>query len=170
MKTREELDNIEKEFLDHFTEEEIEKFRRYIELNTRVNILKQMVGELSELDELLSNSKGVGATSLIIARQWLVEMTEELNKLQEEVSMTVYWRDLKYNVTNMKNQFDKAIDTNLPKLITKEFLRTKFGEDDSPSKDAMTGVCTEAVEYFVASIRNGNFIKAADEQIESSNQ
>lgn len=165
MKTREEMDNIEKEFLDHFTEEEIEKFRRYIELNTRVNILKQMVGELSELDELLSSSKGVGTTSLIITRQWFVEMTEELNKLQEEVAMMVYMKDLKDSVMKMKNSFDKVIDTNLPKLITDEFLRTKFGADDSPSKDAMTGICTEAVEYFVASIRNGNLIKAVDEQM-----
>ena len=168
MKTREEMNSIEQEFLGHFTEDEINKFKRYIELNTRVNILKQMVGELSELDELLSTSKGVGATSLIVSRQWLVEMETEFNKLQEEIALMVYWKDLKDYAVKMKNRFDAVIESEIPKRITQEFLNNKFGEDGSCSKDAMVGICTEAVNYFIGSVTSGNLIKAADENISNN--
>lgn len=178
------FEKIESKLMNELAPEEIEVIEKYMRVTTRIQILENFkkgfnnaYSPLDALDEILKTSgkpdpdaftpinKSIAmATSTI--DQWIEELKKEQAELCNSVVMIIYKISMKdyVNETNTRIK-EKVIAPAIPKKVTEYFLTDKFGEGDSPSKDAMRDICTEAVNYFIASLTSGVFDKVIAEEM-----
>lgn len=167
------------------TEEENATLEKFMEITMRMQILQHFrnsmdstYNPLAALDEIL-DSKGIPDKDAFIPinqtisvttaclDKWIDELKAEHKALTEQVVVFMYRISLKDYANELKNSLQtKVISPNIPKYVTKYFLTDKFGEGDSPAKDAMSDICTEAVNYFIASMSSGVFEKVMDDMKE----
>lgn len=175
----------DEEISAELTAEENAILEQFMKITTRIQILENFrksmdttYNPLSALDEILDSkdfpdkdaftpiNKTI-STAIACLDQWLDELKSEQKELLNKVVEFMYKISLKEYAAGLKAGIKtKIIEPNVPKYITKYFLTDKFGEGDSPAKDAMSDICTEAVNYFIASMNSGVFEKVMDDMRE----
>ena len=155
----------EKEFMEYFNDDERKLFTKYMDLIFRVKQIEEQYNTTKELlDEVGISMNGTVSTSLILLDAWRKDIQKELDDMSAAVIGMVYKKSLIDWYSVMKNKMtNNTIDPEFTKKIAKAFLDDKFGAEDSPSKSAMIDICTEAIEYFKASVRSESTKRAVND-------
>ena len=169
---------VDEEISAELTTEENAVLEKFMQLNTRIQILKyfrnsaeNVYNPLTSLDKILESKDIPDKDAFVPINKtlsvamscldvWIEELETELKGLQDQVIVFMLRISIKEYASDTKERFKtKVIEPSIPKYIVKYFLADKFGEDDSPAKDAMSDICTEAVNYFISSMTSGVFEK-----------